>query len=167
MSGGLERLRERMAEYLQAHGAAAAAAWPAEERARLTQPVTIVSLRGCRLEPAGFQSYLGERYDGERGQWVELYGQRAQLTLALDVYAPASLGEAGLQRALAAVAEACAAGGPEGLTIQTCTWGETEYDAQARLLKRRGEAVCAAHLLAEAEPGGAFLDFIIRGERRA
>ena len=34
MSGGLERIRERMAEYLSGCGVAATAAWPAQERLR-------------------------------------------------------------------------------------------------------------------------------------
>lgn len=82
--------------------------WPVEPRELLDGPVAVVSLQGCRAGPAGFQHYLGERYDREREQWVEVYGQKVQLTFGLDLYAPPQLGEAAMQAALDQLAGACA-----------------------------------------------------------
>ena len=60
MSGGLDRIREKLAAYLNEQGVAAVTAWPAQERLLREGPVTAVTLRACQAGPAGFQSYLGE-----------------------------------------------------------------------------------------------------------
>ena len=57
MSDGLDKIRERMADYLNAQGVAAVTAWPAEERLRREGAVAAVTLRACQAGPAGFQSY--------------------------------------------------------------------------------------------------------------
>ena len=164
MSGGLENIREQMVDYLKERGVQAFAAWPAGERPVQEGALVVVSLRGCQAGPAGFQHYLGERYDKEREQWVEVYGQKVQFTFGLDLYAPPKLGEGAMQAALDQLAGACAGAGPEGLDIREFSCGETGYDRDSRLLKRPAQAVCTACLYAVTEPGGAFLDFEVRGE---
>ena len=72
MSDGLDKIRERMADYLNAQGVAAVTAWPAEERLRREGAVTAVTLRACQAGPAGFQSYLGERYNQETERSADL-----------------------------------------------------------------------------------------------
>ena len=165
MSSGLERILEQMAAYLNRCGVAAVTAWPAEERLRRTGAVAAVTLRGCQAKPAGFHSYLGERYNQETQQWEELYGQRVQLTFGLDLYAPPRTGEAVLQAALDALAQACAGEGPAGISFQEFSSGDTAYDEENRLLRKPAQAVCSVYLYATAQPGGSFLDFDIRGER--
>ncbi len=165
MSGGLERIRERMAEYLSGCGVAATAAWPAQERLRQEGVVAAVTLRGCQAGPAGFQSYLGERYNQETQQWEELYGRKVHLTFGLDLYAPPGGGEAPLQAALDTMAQACAGAGPEGFHLEEFSSGETVYDSGGRLLRKPAQAVCTVYLYAVTQPDGAFLDFEIRGER--
>ena len=139
-------------------------AWTGRERERLTRPTAVVSVRKCQVGPAGFQDYLGERFDRDSGQWTELYGRKAELTFGLDLYAPPSAGEAGLQAAFDKLMEALAGGGPGGLILREVSCGETGYDTAGRLLKRSVQAVYDTYLYAVAQPGGAFLDFEIRGE---
>ena len=164
MSVGMDAVRERMAEYLTGQGVAAVTAWPPEERQALEGPVAVVSLRGCRAEPGGFQNYLGERYNQEKGMWEELYGQRVTLTFGLDLYAPARGDGAELQGAFDALTQALTLGGPQGLPVQEFSCGETEYDAGARLRKRSVQAVCRAFLRAvEGTEDVFFTDFELRG----
>lgn len=163
MSTGLDSIRERMADYLNAQGVNALAAWPAEDRQERETPVAVVSLRGCQAGPGGFQDYLGERYNESTGLWEELYGRRAELTFGLDLYAAPDRDGADLQAAFDKLAAALTRGVPEGLVLQSFSCGQTEYDNQARLLKRQVEAVCTAHLCAVAQAGGEFLDFELRG----
>ena len=118
MSGGLDGLRERLAAFLQEKGLRAMTDWPAEPREQLDGPVAVVSLRGCQAGPAGFQHYLGERYDKEREQWVEVYGQKVQFTFGLDLYAPPKLGEGPYRPPWTSWRGACAGAGPEGLDIR-------------------------------------------------
>ena len=115
MSAGLEAIRERMAEYLKGQGVAAVPAWPGAARERQDGPVTAVSLRRCQTGPAGFQDYLGERYNESTGLWEEWYGRQATLTFGLDLYAPAREDGEALQAAFDALAAALLAGGPPEL----------------------------------------------------
>ena len=48
MSGGLDRIREKLAAYLNEQGVAAVTAWPAQERLLREGPVTAVTLRACQ-----------------------------------------------------------------------------------------------------------------------
>ncbi len=165
MSRELDTVREAVADYLNRLGVPAAVAWPAQERLHREKAVAVVTLRAFQWGPAGFQTYLGERYNQETGQWEELYGHRARLTFGLDLYAPAQAGETALQTALDDLALACAGGGPDGLTFQEFSSGETVYDQDSRLLRKPAQAVCTVCLYAAAQPGGTFLDFEIRGEQ--
>ena len=99
MSAGLESIRRSMADYLNKRGVAAVTAFPAALRQEREEPVAVVYLRGCRAEQAGFQNYLGERYNRETGRWEERYGRRARLTFGLDLYAPERADGEVLQRA--------------------------------------------------------------------
>ena len=76
MSVGLEQVREEMARYLREKGVRARTAWPPERPRELDRPEVLVSLRGCRMGPGGFQDYLGERYNPETGRWEERFGRR-------------------------------------------------------------------------------------------
>lgn len=159
-------IRERMTEYLQGKGIEARTAYPEGGRLRTGGPVAAVSLRACQGGPEGFRDYLGERYDPESGRWQELYGRRAVLTFGLDLYAPQGSGAAGIQAAFDRMAEALRREGPPGLRLQELTCGETEFDRESGLYRRKVEAVCQGYLYAVADEGGTFLDFIVRGERR-
>lgn len=163
MKTGLERIREHMAEYLAQQGVNAVTAWPGQERKYLNEPVVVVSLRGCQAGPAGFQDYLGERFNEETGLWEELYGRKAVLTFGLDLYAAPESSGADLQQAFHRLAQALTMGSPEGLQVQEFSCGETEYDEKARLHRRKAQAVCTAYLYAVAQTGDEFLDFELRG----
>ena len=165
MKGGLDQLRESLADYLNRNGVAAMTAWPAEERLRREGAVAAVTLRACQAEPPGFQSYLGERYNEETEQWEELYGRKVTLTFGLDLYALPQGGETALQSALDALTAACAGAGPEGITLQAFSSGETEYDGESRLLRKPAQATGTVFLYAVTQLDGTFLDFEIRGER--
>ena len=161
MSGGLENIREQMVDYLKEQGVQAFAAWPAGERPVQEGALVVVSLRGCQAGPAGFQHYLGERYDERTGLWQELYGRRATLTFGLDLYGESA---GGLQTAYDRMAEAFQWEGPAGLALRELSCGETEFDRAAGLYRRAVTAVCQGYLYAVADEGGTFLDFVVRGE---
>ena len=163
MSVGLQAIREQMAQYLNGQGVPAFAAWPGEERLGREEPVVVVSLRSCRAGPAGFQDYLGERYDQETGLWQERYGRRARLTFGLDLYAPKQGSGQQVQEAFDRMAGALLTGGPAGLAVEEFSCGETGYDPESRRLKRPAQAVCTAILYETVRAGGEFVDFELRG----
>ena len=163
MSVGLELVRERMTRYLREQGVDALTAWPREERLERENAVVVVSLRKCQAGPSGFRDYLGERYNEDAGRWEELYGKRVRLTFGLDLYGSVKQGEETVQSGFDRLAAAFQDGGPEGMEVVEFSCGETMYDGGGRLLKRAVEVVCTAYLYAVTEPGGAFLDFEIRG----
>ena len=163
MSGGMESIRERMADYLNGQGVPARTAWPERGSPLGAEPVAVVSLRGCQAESAGLLDYLGERLNQDSGLWEELYGKKLQLTLGLDLYAPRRGDGADLQRAFDALAAALTLGGPEGLSVRAFSCGETVYDPGTDMRKRPVQVVCDAMLCAAARPGGVFSDFELRG----
>ena len=163
MSVGLEKMRREMADWLNSRGVPAAIAFPAVPRQEREEPVAVVSLRGCRVEPAGLQNYLGERYDQETGRWEERYGRKAELTFGLDLYAPERGDGELLQTAFDALAGALLLEGPEGLELKELSCGQTVRDGERRRLKRPVEAVFTAYLSAVSDVGGGFIDFELRG----
>lgn len=156
MSGGLEQIREGLTAHLNGKGIRAVSAWSGTARTFPCGPVAAVSLRGCRWGPAGFQDYLGERYDPEAGRWEELYGRRVKLTFGLDLYGERAQGDQALQAAFDALAGALHREGPPGMRLLELSCGETEYDQGGQLLRRPVEAVYEACLYAAAEPGRPF-----------
>lgn len=163
MSAGMETIRERMAEYLRGQGVDARTAWPEGARLEEEKPVVVVSLRSCQAGPAGFQDYLGERYNDKTGLREEIYGRRAELTFGLDLYGPRREDGGEIQKAFDELAGALTKGGPDGLAVKEFSCGETEYDQGARRMKRCVQVVCTAYLYAAARPDGVFLDFELRG----
>lgn len=164
---GLDEIRERMAVFLRESGLEAMTAWSRETHRKVARTVAAVSLKSVEGGPAGFQDYLGERYNREAGRWEELYGRRVRLTLGLDLYAGRGPGggEEGIRRAFDMMAERLRGQGPAGLRVTELSAGETGYDQMLDLYQARVEAVCEAYLYAVADEGGAFLDFEIRGEK--
>lgn len=163
---GLEELRRALAAYLNGQGIEAVTAWESGGRTRRTGPAVAVSLRGCAGEPAGFQNYLGERFDQETGRWTELYGRRAELTFGLDIWGPRSGGEEACAALFSRVAQALALGGPEGLILRETSCGETAWDEAEGLFHCPARAVGTVFLQARAEENGAFTDFTVKGTRQ-
>ena len=164
MSGGLEQIREGLTAHLNGKGIRAVPAWSGTAQTFPCGPVAAVSLRGCRWGPAGFQDYLGERYDPEAGRWEELYGRRVKLTFGLDLYGERAQGDQALQAAFDSLAGALHREGPPGMRLLELSCGETEFDRAAGLYRRAVTAVCQGYLYAVADEGGTFLDFVVRGE---
>ena len=167
MNSGLQALAQAMAGYLKAQGVPAAAAWEPKARPALDGPVAAVSLRGCRVTPAGFQDYLGEACQEESGLWQAWYGREVRLTFGLDLYAPEGTGDGEMQQVLDQLAAALLAGGPEGMAVEEFSWEALSFDREERLLKRPGQAVCRAYLRLARQEGGLFTDFILRGGIKA
>ena len=163
MSAGLEGIRQAMADYLKEKGVPAVTAWPAAPRQEREGPVVVVSLRGCRVGPSGFQNYLGERYVEETGRWEARYGKKAEFTFGLYIYGPEKGSGEAMQAAFDALAGALLLGGPQGMDLGEFSCGQTCWDSERRRLKRPVEAVCAAWLCAVTDEGGGFVDFELRG----
>lgn len=163
MSRGLDNVCELVAVRLNDSGVDAITAWGKGERTKRSAPVVAVSLRGCTVESGGFQDYLGERQNGETGRWEQLYGRKAKVVLGLDLYAPVSVGETGIQLAFDQLTRCLTVNPPSGIALETLHCGETEYEQDGRMLKRKVEGTCRVCLYAVTEDGGTFLDFEIKG----
>lgn len=163
MSAGLEKICREMADYLNAKGVEAAIAWPAGNRMDRSGALVVVSLRGCQVGAAGFQDYLGQRYDEKSGRWGEWYGRKAKLTFGVDVYAPAGGSDQLVQQAFDRLAGALLTDGPEGLRVEEFSCGETGLDPVSGRLKRPAQAVCSAYLCAVPRTEDMFDEFELRG----
>lgn len=159
---GVQEMRKRLAEYLEANGLPAVTAWGPERRMRPGAAVAAVSLRGFESGAPGFRDYLGERYDPEEGCWEELYGKRVELTFGLDLY---GAGAEEVQRGLDVLGELLDRGGPEGLRVEGLSAGETVYDGESRRYRCPVQAKFSVWATAVSREDGAFLDFEVRGEK--
>ena len=160
----LEQVQKQLADFLVAHGVQAMAAWPEERRCGPEQPVVLVSLDKLDCGPAAMQDYLGQRLDEESGQWRDLYGRKAQMTLALDVLAGPKAGMQACRGVFAQVVQAFQTEKPAGLTVRSLTGEEPEYDEKEGLLRLRCRLECAGWLYCAGEEAGTFLDFILKGD---
>lgn len=115
MSGALNALREAVAEQLRGAGINAVSAMESARAARWRQAVAAVSLSRVVCAPGGFMDYLGVQTDLSSGKTRELYGREAELTLALDVFAPRDGGESVCQRAAEGIVETLICRGRRGL----------------------------------------------------
>ena len=162
MNAGIQGITKALADYLTQRGAAAVPAWDTGARQKLSAPTAVVSLRGCRVAPAGFQDYLGQR-QREDGVWEDWYGREATLTFGLDLRAPEGTEDGDFQALLDRLSAALLAGAPEGLAVEEFSWGELTFDAGEGLLRQSAQAVCRAYLRAAEQAGGLFTDFELRG----
>lgn len=162
MSQSVQGLTRAFADYLNGLGARAVPAWDTETRKTLDGPTAVVSLKGCRVAPMGFQDYLGQR-QREDGAWEDWYGRNAALTFGLDLCAPEGTEDGAFQELLDQMSAALLAGAPEGLAVEEFSWGELTFDTRQRLLRQSAQAVCRACLCAVQQADGLFTDFELRG----
>ena len=152
-----------VAAWLSEREIPALSGWRGMERKLITAPTSVVTLREYAALPAGFEHYLGERYNEETAAWEEIYGRKVELTLGLDLYAPEMGCGEDLQGLLERLTQALTLGAPAGLQVERITCGQTRWDESQRLLKREVSAVCTAWLVAVCPEGAEFLDFELRG----
>ncbi len=150
----LEEIAAGIVQLLDAAGIKAVSAFPAEGL-DASAPFVCVGLSSARLSSSGLGNYIG--VCTEDGSVREMYGERAELTLALDVYARASESErcselADLTR--------CALYGAEGLSVTEFSFGEVGYDADSRMLRSRCTAKAGAYLVRE-KLGSSLSDYSI------
>ena len=137
--------------------------WSGEVRPAAEEVVVLVSVREYTARCAGFEHYLGERYNEETAAWEELYGRKVELTLGLDLYAPEREKEENLQKLAQRLAGVLTLEAPEGLQVEQITCGSTQWDEKQRRLKREMSARCTAWLRAVCAGEQEFLDFELRG----
>ena len=113
MSSAIEQAKRALCAALERAGLQAETAFASERAAARESAVAVVGLRRGESRGGGLSSYLGRRQEGSR--WREVYGLRMELTLSLDLYAPAELGTEGCDRALETLHRVMLEGLPSGL----------------------------------------------------
>jgi len=167
VSGALNALREEVAEQLRQSGLNAVAAMESARAGRWREAVAAVSLARVVCAPGGFQNYLGVQTDPDTGTERELYGREAELTLALDIFAPRDGGERVCQEAAEAAAECLMCRGAAGLDALEVRADRVEFLEKEGLYRLPVSCRCKAWLVAETEDsGGGFTDFVVKGRLR-
>ena len=152
-----------VADWLVEREIPARSGWSGMQRQGVMQPLVVVTLREYAALPAGFEHYLGERYNDKTAAWEEVYGRKVELTLGLDLYAPEMGREEELQRLLERLTQVLTLSAPAGIQVERIACGETRWDEKQRVLKREVSAVCTAWLVAACPEGAEFLEFELRG----
>lgn len=123
---GLAALRQAMTDYLTAQGVESMTAWPKDRVGALTAPLAVVQVKEVEAGSAGFQNYLGQRYDAETRRWTEAFGQKVSVKFLVTLYSPRQDGECGCRALLDRVAEAFLRGGPEGFAVAGAICGGSD-----------------------------------------
>ena len=153
MSGALGRWRDRVAQQLRDSGLNVVTAMDPGRAARWREPVAAAAVSQVVCAPGGFQDYLGVERDGQTGEEREVYGREAELTLALDIFAPRDGG-----------GEACRKAAETAVEVRT---GRTEFLERDGLYRLEVACRCRAWLTARADQeAGAFTDFEVKGRMR-
>ncbi len=165
MSGGFNGLRERVVALLRENGVNAVPAGAPEPAGRWREATAAVSVKRVRCADSGFQNYLGSEANGSRV--TELYGRAADITLAIDVYAPPDGGEGACQETAEKIAELLLTRGAGGLEPAEWTAERAEWLDREGMYRLRTECLCRAWLTvaAEAEGGPGFTDFEVKGRK--
>lgn len=159
----LRNLQEILAAYLQSQGIPARSAWPREDKPLATEPLVLVKVKEVEALPVGLQGYLGDVTDSTNGHVREVYGRRASVRYALELYSPVQSGEEGCRAMLDAVAGALQVGAPEGLTLDSWSMGETAFQKASGMFYGRLLVQGRCLLVAETDETGAFLGFEVKG----
>ncbi len=166
MNGALNTLREAVAEQLRQAGVNAVTSMDSGRAARWREAVAAVSLTRVVCAPGGFKDYLGIRKEPGSDAERELYGREAELTLALDIFAPRDGGERACQSAAEAVVENLVCRGAGGLAALEIQTGQAEFLEQTGLYRLPVSCRCRAWLVAAMDSGGAFVDFEVKGRMK-
>ena len=163
MSGAISALRAGVAEQLRQAGLHVVTAMEPDRAARWRSPVVAVGLKKLDCAPGGFQDYLGLRRDPETGKEQEVYGREAEITLALDVFGPVDGGEGRCLETAETVIEELTCRGAAGLAALELEAGRTEFLEKTGLYRVQVSCRCKAWLVAAADSGGEFTDFVVKG----
>ena len=158
-----KQLPDALVRLLREHGVPARTGWTGEEREPLTAPIALVTVREYTACCAGFGDYLGERYNGEKALWEELYGKKVDAVLGLDLYAPERSNEGEMQELLEQIVRVLTLESPAGMQMGEITCAEVTWDERQRILKREVSMKCTLWLQAVCTEIGEFLDFELRG----
>lgn len=164
MNPGLEQVRAALAAALEQAGVRAVTAFPGDWAKGYDEPVAAVGLRTGESRGGALGSYLGTRPDPVDQSCREIYGMRLDLTLSVDIYAPARMGAAGCDGALEKLHQAALQGLPSGLKPRELKWEAAVWDPDTAMFLRRGSLTCDAYFTAAISEDGQLLsDFILKG----
>lgn len=164
MNGGLEQVKTSLVQALERAGVAALASFAPGWAKHYSSPVVAVGFRTGESRTAAMGNYLGQQVDQKTGNTCEIYGMQLELTLSLDIYAPADSGAAGCDAALETLHRVILEGLPSGLKPTELKWDETGWDQDTSMFLRKGSLSCGAYFTATTEEDGALLtDFILKG----
>lgn len=167
MSGALNALREAVTEQLRDAGLNAVTGMESARASRWREAAAAVSLSRAVCAPGGFSDYLGVCTDPETGAVRELYGREAELTLAVDIFAPRDGGESACQRAAEAVTESLICRGAAGLAALEIQADRVEFLEKDGLYRQEVSCRCKAWLVAKQnEEGEFFAGFEVRGRMK-
>ena len=161
---GLEQVKAAVAATLNKAGVRAVLEYGPERAKCYDGAVISVGVRKSECRQAGLCDYLGEQEDPETGLSREFYGRRLELSLSLDAWADPETDVSACQEALEQAHEALLRAMPAGIRPGEMTWGEVQWDKDARMFLRQGTLQCSAYLTATVrDDTGLLTDFILKG----
>lgn len=158
----LDAILDSTVRLLQNAGLNAHRSYPADRLDRTKEHIC-VSLKKGELLTSGMGNYLGCKRTDEG--IAEMYGCKARLCLAADIYVPAA--GSGASRCAALADSICSAmeSAPQGLRVTQIECGDASFCGESGMFKSRCTVSCIAFpVRSVVRESGEFTDFILRGE---
>ena len=122
------------------------------------ESVIAVSIKSAVMTASGAGNYLGIYEQG--GALCEVYGTRADMTFALDIYTPDNSGA----EVFDSVADAVYAL-PDGLKLKSLECSDAEFDKESGMFCMKSRLNCTAIMVrTENTEHREFTGFVLRGE---
>lgn len=153
----LEAVRGGIVELLKNAGINAAEAFEDKPLDR-SVPQVIVEIAAMKITSSGMGNYIG--LCSEDGQIREMFGDSAEISLALDVYAPENASKTCLE---VADAVKSALDASELVSVRRFETDRLSYDADSRMLHLPCKADCKAYLVRQ-WCDGAVSEYELSGE---
>ena len=146
-------------------GIFAVRSFPAGAIDEISDFAVCVSARRVSASDGAFSTYLGTRAR-EDGALVEVFGQRCDFSLSVDIFSRPEGGSALCAEIFDRVVAALG-GLREGLRIREISCGKCSFDRDSGMLLCACEVLGAAFLICEGtSETGEFTDFVLKGEIR-
>jgi hypothetical protein len=129
--------------------------------AKRTKSVAAVGIETISASSVGMNDYLGQTQGGNTVS--EVYGKRAAVRAAIDIYTPRELGADGCCESEEKVYSALSKELASALRAKELSSDETEYDKKTGMFRQRVHADLDAYFTAQTDESGLLLDFELKG----
>ncbi|MEA4814707.1 MAG: hypothetical protein VB112_07365 [Oscillospiraceae bacterium] len=156
-----KQIRDALISAIKTEGLDAVGTFENTSFSKRAASIASVGIESFSASPIGMNDYLGQTQGS--ASVSEVYGKRAVLTAAIDVYTPKALKAAGCGESAEKVYAALAAALSLGLRAKEINTSAAAFDTATGMFRQRVSARMDAYFTAQTDEYGLLLDFELKG----